>query len=105
MKKSLPNFRTRPEQVVEDFAKEIFTPPGKDQKTFFQRLIAYPDGHYRALFAPAYFPQNPPSKSQWSTLKKKVKRHNEGVFIFKAYGEIIDGETRSFYLDFGFFAE
>jgi len=105
MKKSLPKFRARSQQYVENFAEEIFTHPGKDQKTFFRRLIVYPDGHYRALFAPAYFPQNPPSKSQWSTLKKKMKRHNESVFIFKEYGDMIEGETHYFYLDFGFFSD
>lgn len=68
------------------------------------------DGRCRAIFKKSYFvlqgDNTEPSKSQWSTLKKKLKRHNRGVFVFKETGEIdcqegLDSEC--FYIDFGFY--
>ncbi len=68
------------------------------------------DGRCRAIFKKSYFVlqegNTEPSKSQWSTLKKKIKRHNRGVFVFKETGEIAcspESETMCYYLDFGFF--
>ena len=68
------------------------------------------NGRCRAIFKKSYFvlqgDNTEPSKSQWSTLKKKLKRHNRGVFVFKETGEIAcspESETMCYYLDFGFF--
>jgi hypothetical protein len=104
----LPEFRARPRQQVESFARVVFNnEPGRNTTHLFQ-LIDYPDGHYRAIFKPSYFilpeGQTVPSKSQWSSLKKKMKRHDHQVFVFKAYGEVPCGQERCYYLDFGFFA-
>jgi hypothetical protein len=72
-------------------------------------LVEYPDGHYRALFDPALFVlpagQSAPSKSQWNNLKKRMKRHEPLVFVFKEHGEATGGDgSQCYYVDFGFFA-
>lgn len=113
MSKDLPKFKPRRYEAVQSFASEILTPPHETPaRSCLRRLIEYPDGHYRAVFDPGFFNleagQSAPSKSQWNTLKKKMKRHDPLVFIFKDHGET-DCETgsaadnRCFYLDFGFF--
>lgn len=85
------------------FAKAIF-------KDHFERLIIEDDGKCRAIFSTDYFvlqgDNTEPSKSQWSTLKKKLKRHNRGVFVFKDTGTTActDGNAKEcYYIDFGFF--
>ncbi len=76
-------------------------------------LIEYEDHHFRAVFRRSYFEMNAgadmPSKSQWNTLKKKLKRRNHSVFVFRKYGAIncgknaaAKGEQDCLYLDFGF---
>lgn len=77
------------------------------------RLHEYEDGHFRAIFSETYF-QLPagrelPSKSQWNTLKKRLKRRDRSIFVFRDYGTIDCGSAgvsatgRScLYLDFGF---
>ncbi len=109
--KDLPAFKARPPDAVRDYAARVFIrhEPGHVGDTTLLDLIAYPDGHYRACFDPAYFTlaegRQSPSKSQWSTLKKKMKRHDRGVFVFKAHGETtIPGGRPCYYVDFGFFA-
>lgn len=68
-------------------------------------LQSYDDGHYRAVFEKSLFTltegNTEPTKSQWNTLKKRMKRINRNVFIFKAHGETAENH---YYLDFGFFA-
>lgn len=103
----LPEFEKREMYLVLPFAKQIF---GKN----LIKLIPYDDGHYRAIFKPSYFTmadgQSNPSKSQWSTLKKKFKRHNKGVFLYRETGKIQCNdqnpadEPQCVYIDFGFFA-
>lgn len=105
----LPEFRPAPREVALAYAREVFTLDGDRRYTHFQELIEYPDGHYRVLFRPSYFVlpegQEQPTRSQWNSLKKKMKRHNPRVFIFKAHGEVpCDGGQRCYYVDFGFFS-
>ncbi len=75
------------------------------------RLIEYDDHHFRAIFAASYFQlaadRSAPSKSQWNTLKKKLKRRNRSIFVFRRYGEIDCSQVKlkgqvCLYLDFGF---
>jgi hypothetical protein len=101
----LPEFEKRPHYQVLPYAKSIFA-------SNFIRLQEFDDGHYRIVFKSSYFvlqdEQTEPSKSQWSTLKKKMKRHNKGVFIFKETGlvdcELEKADYDCYYVDFGFFA-
>lgn len=76
--------------------------------SYFVELLDYEDGHYRVLFDPGYFVlqegQAEPTKSQWNSLKKKLKRHDQQAFVFKAHGTVGGPEPR-YYLDFGFLAE
>jgi len=108
--KDLPSFRPRPLEAVQDFIAEVLTNPHVAPETCLRELIPFKAGHSRALFAPAYFVLSPgtgaPSKSQWSGLKKKLKRHNPAVFVFKECGSIRNraGEA-CLYIDFGFFAD
>lgn len=113
MPERLPEFQKHPRDATINFAKEIFSTGGAPRGSHFVRLVEYADGHYRAIFRPSYFVlpegQEQPSKSQWNSLKKKIKRHNPRVFIFKEHGEISCGEgtsqkERCYYVDFGFFA-
>jgi len=77
----------------------------------FVKLTIDDDGRCRAIFKKSYFvlqdDNTEPSKSQWSTLKKKMKRHNRNVFVFKETGETACNADASpdscFYVDFGFF--
>ena len=87
----LPVFQRRSHDRVRQYATSILTnehqtPP----RTHLRDLIAYPDNHFRAIFDSAYFivpeGQTAPSKSQWNSLKKKMKRHDPSVFIFKEHG-------------------
>ena len=72
-------------------------------------LIEYDDKHFRAVFASSYFQpaagHGGPSKSQWNTLKKKLKRRDRSIFVFRAHGEL-DGPAAAsagkYFLDFGF---
>lgn len=80
----------------------------QSQVTQLVDLIAYEDGHYRAIFKPDYFvlTGDAPTKSQWNTLKKHLKRIDDQVFIFKEHGDVPCGDgERCYYLDFGFFSQ
>ncbi len=85
----------------------VLTNPAVGEDTQLISLDEYPDGHYRAWFLPTYFVLadgvTEPSKSQWNTLKKKLKRHDARAFVFKAYGEEVRDDQMLYYLDFGFF--
>ncbi|MFW5748841.1 MAG: hypothetical protein ACOCYT_04425 [Chloroflexota bacterium] len=99
----LPEFDERPYEWVYKFARYVLS-HGKDSSLI--RLEAFDDGHYRAVFRKDYFilgeDRTEPSKSQWNTLKKRIKRINRDVFIFKQHGETADGH---YYMDFGFFQD
>ncbi|MGJ3240432.1 MAG: hypothetical protein ACFE0Q_17115 [Anaerolineae bacterium] len=99
----LPEFDVKEaRQKALPFAKSIFTDS-------FVSLTVADDGACRIFFKPDYFAlqadHTEPTKSQWSTLKKKLKRHNRNVFVFKQTGEApCDlSDTPCFYIDFGFF--
>ena len=77
------------------------------------QLIEFDDHHFRAVFDLEHFqlaPDQPmPSKSQWNTLKKRLKRRDRSIFIFREYGRIdceTDGRALAaktcLYIDFGF---
>lgn len=106
--KALPKFTIPPRPMVESYITRVLTHP--HGAAYLRDLIAYDDGHFRALFDPGYFVlpegQTEPSKSQWNTLKKRMKRINPQVFIFKETGfAACDDPTPCAYVDFGFFAE
>lgn len=106
--KDLPQFKPQDRKQVEIFITRVLTLPGGDL-THLSELITYPDGHFRAIFNPSYFVlpagQPEPSKSQWNSLKKKVKRHDSRAFVFKEHGTVPCNGAKCYYLDFGFFAE
>ena len=104
MYNDLPEFdRSRKHHVVQGYIRRVFS-QGSD--TALRDLITYDDGHYRATFSPDYFViqegKTDPSKSQWNTLKKRMKRIDRQVFIFRNHGKTKDG---LYYIDFGFFLD
>lgn len=115
MHNDLPDFEKRKVHEVMPYITRILS---SGNGSSLLKLIASDDGHFRAVFKSTYFvlqgDRTEPSKSQWSTLKKKMKRHDGRVFIFREYGkldceEVADntGANRDYdcyYLDFGFFA-
>ena len=77
------------------------------------QLLEFEDHHFRAIFDISYFQlaegKTMPSKSQWNSLKKRLKRRDRSIFIFRRYGRIdcdAGGKTLSantcLYIDFGF---
>ena len=110
MSKDLPDFRKAPRSYAAKFVNSALSGP---RGAALIRLIEFDDGHFRAIFDAAYFELQAgnaaPSKSQWNTLKKKLKRRNRSIFVFRAHGELpCPGATRAnkgrkcLYLDFGF---
>lgn len=77
------------------------------------QLIEFDDHHFRVIFDIKQFQlaegMQLPSKSQWNTLKKRLKRRDRTIFVFRQYGPI-DCSSREkalaartcLYLDFGF---
>jgi hypothetical protein len=114
MNDDLPEFEKRKQHIVMPYITQIFR--GDGSGSFLLKLIPYDDGHYRAVFKSTYFELQldaiEPTKSQWTTLKKKMKRHDKRTFIFKQHGEINcddistnvspNRDYRCFYVDFGF---
>lgn len=110
MRDTLPAFRKVKRSYAASFIHNVLS---SGRGAALQQLIAYDDNHFRAVFRSTYFVLNAgqrvPSKSQWNTLKKKIKRRNRSAFVFREYGETDcggqganeAGET-CFYLDFGF---
>jgi hypothetical protein len=100
----LPEFKRRSRAAAQAFAAEIFT------SNHLRDLITFDDGHFRAVFSPEYFTlaegREEPSKSQWNSLKKRMKRHDRMVFVFKEHGEVPceSPSGKCYYIDFGFFA-
>lgn len=107
--KPLPAFKIRPRDQVMTLANRVLMLDSHSDHSYLHDLIAYEDGHFRLIFDLAYFVLQPgqteASKSQWSSLKKKFKRHEPNVFVFKEHGIITDKGRRYGYLDFGFFAQ
>ena len=105
--KDLPRFKAHKYADVVQLMKAVFTHQNEPEHTYFVQLITEEDGHYRAVFRLSYFSTQTPSKSQWNSLKKKLKRHHPAIFVFKDYGTLPcqgDADTCG-YLDFGFFAD
>lgn len=100
--KPLPTFISHHHDYVARFIAEVLTHPDKED-TYFIDLVEYDDHHFRVIFSIDYFHrdeahQDEPTKSQWNTLKKKLKRHNRSVFVLKEHGTLHDNA----YLEFGF---
>ena len=110
MTNELPLFRQVNLAEAQAYATQVFSRSNDPSESYLLRLTPYQDGHFRAVFDPAYFyrPDDtaPPSKSQWSTLKKRMKRIRPDVFVFKAHGFLDNVQQGAeAYLDFGFFAD
>ncbi len=106
--KELPRFAPRQYEHVLSLMGHVLT----REHPYLVDLIAYPDGHYRAVFDAAYFRleegQTQPSRSQWSTFKKHLKRHDPLLFVFKETGEAdcaASASGRCYTVDFGFFVD
>lgn len=107
MSNRLPDFHKRPVAFARGFMVRALSKG--DNTTQLRDIIAYDDGHFRAVFDKRYFvlPEGveEPSKSQWSTFKKHLKRIDPKLFIFKAHGKVACGEDQCYYVDFGFFEQ
>ena len=107
--KDLPAFRPRPRDQVMELVYRVLMLDSHSDHSYLYDLVAHKDNHYRVLFDPAYFVLQPgqtePSKSQWSNLKKKFKRHDPNTFVYKEHGMQTDEGKSYAYLDFGFFAQ
>lgn len=110
MSADLPVFRKVKRSYAAGLANNVLSSP---RGAALLRLIEYDDNHYRAIFDQNYFQmqdgKSAPSKSQWSTLKKKFKRRNRSIFVFRAHGELpcqqasrADKGRTCLFLDFGF---
>lgn len=101
--KELPDFRKVPFEVAHRTASRALTPPGTGHSAL-HKLIIHEDRHFRALFHANYFalPEGvtEPTKSQWNTLKKRFKRLDHDIFVFKEHGQ----QDGMYYIDFGYFA-
>ncbi len=105
--KDLPQFKRRQRDAVARFLIPVFMRPSQTE-SHFRRLIEYEDGHYGAVFSLGYFGLDTPTKSQWNSLKKKLKRHDKQVFVFKEHTlapcSPSELEPRCGLIEFGFFA-
>ena len=110
MHRELPQFRKVKYQYAASLINAVLTGP---QGASLSQLIEYDDHHFSVIFRQSYFQlgagATSPSKSQWNTLKKKLKRRNRLIFVFREYGKCdCEKERRRiplqdcFYLDFGF---
>jgi hypothetical protein len=103
--KDLPPFLHRFHATTHDYASRVFTSPGQDFSHLLD-LIQYEDEHFRAIFRVGFFVlaegASEPSKSQWNTLKKRMKRIHKGVFVFKEHGLLEHQGQACGYVDFGF---
>jgi hypothetical protein len=106
--KPLPQFKPRAHASVQKLLTIVLTNPAAGDQSHLINIEDFPDGHYRAWFTPSYFvladDVSEPTKSQWNTLKKKLKRHDVRAFVFKDYGSGQRDGQMLYYLDFGFFA-
>ena len=110
MHSELPDFRKVKRSYAAALINSVLSGAGGPSLV---RLIEFEDHHFRAVFKPSYFQlaegADSPSKSQWNTLKKKLKRRNRSVFIYRQYGQTACPDSKSgkagqacLYLDFGF---
>lgn len=113
MDHELPEFQRRAKQKVLPLLNDVF-------RGQVVELLDYPDGHFRVILKADVFTlqpgENAPTRSQWSTLKKRLKRRDKQIFIFKDSGSLpcpkaapvqnAEGDDAApicYYLDFGFF--
>jgi hypothetical protein len=109
----LPEFRKCRYDQVHGFASRAFYNARQSSSSRLVQLITYDDNHYRAIFRKDYFAlpegQTEPTRSQWNTLKRHMKRMDADLFVFKQHGEVPCGKsvseagTTCYYVDFGFF--
>jgi hypothetical protein len=84
--KELPKFTKQSSERVKHFAVQVFTHPSDPEKSYFQELREHEDKHFSVIFSLNYFGNTTtPTKSQWNSLKKKFKRHDKLVFVFKEH--------------------
>jgi hypothetical protein len=104
--KDLPKFKAQKREDVICFMTQVLTHPNKPEESYFRRLIEYEDGHYGVEFSLDYFRSTEvPTKSQWNSLKKKLKRHDKKAFVFKEHALISCNDPHLCgVLEFGFFA-
>lgn len=106
MNSDLPDFRRVKRAYAARLIHRALT---NERGSALLELIDYDDGHFRVVFAASYFQvhagQAGPSKSQWNTLKKKLKRRDRTIFVFRDHGALhasaADSAVR-YYLDIGF---
>ncbi len=106
--RDLPLFKKRSRSEVLAFIEPLLINEQNTEVSHVIDLLEDEDGHFRVLFKPSYFVlkegQTEPTKSQWNTLKKKLKRHDSTIFDFKDHGQSGTKEVQ-YYLDFGFLPE
>jgi len=110
----LPNLQARSLDAVQRFATRALNRGANAEDTELLGVEALPDNLYRAYFRLEFFNfgeqavnvDDPPtpSKSQWNTLQKRIKRMDKKAFTPRSYGNITHDEWGvCCYIDFGFF--
>lgn len=110
MRSDLPEFRKVKRRYAASIIHSALSGP---QGSALLQLLEFDDHHFRAVFDASCFQlaegKTMPSKSQWNSLKKRLKRRDRTIFIFRQYGPIDcndKGKTRPaticLYIDFGF---
>ena len=110
MRNELPRFRKVKRRYAASIVHSALSGP---QGSALLQLLEYDDRHFRAVFDISYFQlaegKYMPSKSQWNSLKKRLKRRDRSLFIFRQYGRLdcdaqgkAPSELTHLYIDFGF---
>lgn len=106
MQSELPEFRHVKRAYAARLIHSVLT---NERGSALLELVAYDDHHFRVIFASSYFQlaegNEAPSKSQWNTLKKKLKRRDRTIFVFRAHGLLDNADAGNgvkYFLDFGF---
>ena len=110
MSTELPHFRKVKRSYAASMIHSALSGPGGSA---LLQLIDFDDHHFRAVFHLRYFQLAPgkdmPSKSQWNTLKKRLKRRDRSIFVFRQYGKADCPSSAKalpagvcLYIDFGF---
>ena len=110
MRKELPRFRKVKRRYAASIVHSALSGP---QGSALLTLLEFEDRHFRAIFDISYFQlaegKDMPSKSQWNSLKKRLKRRDRSLFIFRQYGRLDCGDQAKtssadtcLYIDFGF---
>lgn len=97
---NLPELSPKSLDEVKNFAEEAFS---RNKVNYFVSVEKKESNLFRVFFDPTYFVIQPdrtePSKSQWNTLKKHIKRLNSSVFVSKFHGL----QNNRYFVDIGFF--